>query len=122
MQHSTEMATAAPARPLPIAPQPEARLSEFQVFERVTRALQSTLGKPHTDSAVIEAINDNRRLWHALENDLAQDTNLLPEDLKAKLISVAIWVERHSQLAEAGKARLDALVTVNETIMKGLAA
>lgn len=122
MQHSTETAMAIPARSLPPAAQPEARQSELEIFQRVTRALQSTLDRPHTDSAVIEAINDNRRLWHALENDLAQESNLLPDDLKAKLISVAIWVERHSQLAEAGKARLDALVTVNETIMKGLAA
>ena len=68
------------------------------------------------------ALDDNRRLWHALEEDLASPGNQLPDQLKAQIISVAIWVERHSKLAEQGDAEIDALIQVNESIMKGLAA
>jgi flagellar protein FlaF len=120
MQHTTEMAMA-PAQPVPFQ-QPEARRGELQIFERVTSALLSTLDRPHTDTSVIEALNDNRRLWQALESDVSSEHNLLPDELKAKIISVALWVERHSQLASTGKARLEALISVNQAIMKGLAA
>lgn len=120
MQHSTEMATA-PAQPVSFH-QPEARQGELEVFERVTRALQSTIDKPYTDESVLEALNDNCRLWQALESDVSSERNLLPDELKAKIISVALWVEQHSRLISAGKARLEALITVNQAIMKGLAA
>jgi flagellar biosynthesis regulator FlaF len=35
---------------------------------------------------------------------------------------VAIWVERHSKLAEHGEATTEPLIQVNESIMKGLEA
>jgi flagellar protein FlaF len=53
---------------------------------------------------------------------LARPQNQLPDPLKAQIISVAIWVERHSKLAEQGEASAEALIQVNESIMKGLAA
>jgi flagellar protein FlaF len=46
----------------------------------------------------------------------------LPDPLKAQIISVAIWVERHTKLAVHGEATTEPLIKVNESIMKGLAA
>lgn len=120
MQHSTEMAYA-PAQPVPFN-QSERRQGELMVFTKVTEALASMIDKPYTDESVIGALNDNRRLWQALESDLASEDNQLPDELKAKLISVAMWVEQHSQLVSTGRVRLEALITVNQAIMKGLAA
>jgi len=98
------------------------RKTEYLLFEQVTRDLEASKAKPKEDSEFLRALDDNRRLWHALEEDLARPQNQLPDPLKAQIISVAIWVERHSKLAEQGEATIDPLIQVNESIMKGLAA
>ena len=107
-----------------LAPPPEldARKTEYRLFEQVTRDLEASKAKVKSDSEILRALDDNRRLWHALEEDLARPHNQLPDPLKAQIISVAIWVERHSKLAEQGEVTIDALIQVNESIMKGLAA
>lgn len=57
----------------------------------------------------------------ALQTDLMQDENGFPDSLKAQIISLAIWVDKHSRKAIRGDATLDALISVNRTIMEGLA-
>jgi flagellar protein FlaF len=115
---ATETVTENPAPP----PVPDQRQAEFQAFDQVTRELQANVAKAKEDPEFLRALDDNRRLWHALEEDLARPQNQLPDPLKAQIISVAIWVERHSKLAEQGEASTEALIQVNESIMKGLAA
>jgi len=107
-----------------LAPPPatDQRKAEFEAFDQVTRDLQANLAKDKEDPGFMRALDNNRRLWHALEEDLARPQNQLPDPLKAQIISVAIWVERHSKLAEQGEASAEALIQVNESIMKGLAA
>jgi flagellar biosynthesis activator protein FlaF len=107
-----------------LAPPPvnDQRHAEFQAFDQVTRELAANKSKTKEDPEFLRALDDNRRLWHALEEDLARPQNQLPDPLKAQIISVAIWVERHSKLAEQGEATTEALIQVNESIMKGLAA
>lgn len=103
-------------------PELDPRKNEYRLFEQVTRDLEASKAKAKEDSDFLRALDDNRRLWQALEEDLARPQNQLPDPLKAQIISVAIWVERHSKLAEQGEATIDALIQVNESIMKGLAA
>lgn len=98
------------------------RQSEFQAFDLVTRELLANKTKAKEDPEFLRALDDNRRLWHALEEDLVLPQNQLPDPLKAKIISVAIWVERHTKLAQHGDATTEPLIKVNESIMKGLAA
>ena len=52
--------------------------------------------------------------------DLASEDNGLSDQLKAQLISVAIWVDKHTSAALRGEAKVDPLITVNRTIMEGL--
>jgi flagellar protein FlaF len=56
-----------------------------------------------------------------LQSDLSADDNQLPDGLKAQLISLAIWVDRHSSKVLRGKAEVGPLIKVNRTIMEGLA-
>ncbi len=98
------------------------RETEYKVFDRVTRALASSKDSDAQDKDYLEAIDSNRRLWQALETDLSSDHNQLPDDLKAKIISLAIWVDKHSAMVSRGEAKVEPLISVNEAIMKGLAA
>jgi flagellar protein FlaF len=94
------------------------RESEWRAFQTVTTALlraQSSGG-----FALSEALNDNRRLWALLADDCAQPDNQLPQPLRAQIISLALWVNRHSREAARNAALVQDLVDVNRAIMEGL--
>ena len=105
-----------------VALQSDPRETEYKVFDRVTKALSSSMDKALDDKDCLEAIDSNRRLWQALEVDVASTKNVLPDDLKAKIISLAIWVDKHSAKVTRGEAKIQPLITVNQAIMEGLAA
>jgi flagellar protein FlaF len=99
------------------------RQTEYRLFGQVTRALvaardagDKARGGPDWHSAILW----NRRLWLALQGDLAADGNRLPDDLKARLISVAIWVDKFSRKVMKGEGELTPLIEVNRQIMGGL--
>lgn len=97
------------------------RESEWRAFQSVTAALMRALQAGQSQSfALTEAINDNRRLWAVLADDCAQPDNQLPEALRAQIISLALWVNRHSREAVGNVALVQDLVDVNRAIMEGL--
>ena len=98
------------------------RLTEYRVFAQVTKALTdaAALGMERENWA--ENLNWNRRLWMTLQLDLTNDNNQLPETLRAQLISLAIWVDRHTSLVLRGDGEIEPLISVNRTIMEGLAS
>jgi flagellar biosynthesis activator protein FlaF len=97
------------------------RQTEYRLFALVTRALMDAEDKQIGDKDYYGAVDWNRRLWSTLQFDLAADDNLLPDELKAKLLSLAIWVDKHSSLALKGKVKVGPLISVNRSIMEGLA-
>ncbi len=96
------------------------RNTEYRLLAKVTRALMES--SPHVNGAFFKAVDWNRRVWLTLQMDLASEDNLLPDDLKARLISLAIWVDKHSAAVLRGTAEVGALIDVNRAIMEGLAA
>ena len=97
------------------------RQTEYRLFAEITRALIGAKDNDRLDSSFFEAIDWNRRLWLTLQMDLATDENVFPDDLKAQIISLAIWVDKHSSRVLRGDATIDSLITVNRTVMEGLA-
>jgi flagellar protein FlaF len=81
-----------------------------------------TDAKTSGGQALVDACYLNNQLWTALTVDLSLANNPLPEDLKARLISLAIWVQRYTPQAMAGSASLDPLIAVNRNILDGLRA
>ena len=99
------------------------RQTEYRLFAEITRELikaKERHEKGEMDSFVLNAINRNVELWNVLMIDLVQPENQLPEALRAQLVSIALWVDRHSIAFRHGKATLDALIEVNRSIMGGL--
>ena len=70
---------------------------------------------------LIDACYLNHQLWSTLLVDLALPDNALPVDLKARLISLALWVQRYTPGAMSGAAPVDPLIVVNKNIVEGLA-
>jgi flagellar biosynthesis activator protein FlaF len=96
------------------------RSTEYRLFAHVTRALMEIGDR--LDPKAHESLNWNQRLWIALQTDLAAEGNKLPDALKAQLISLAMWVDRYTVKVMKRGAPVSPLISVNRTIMEGLAA
>lgn len=95
---------------------------EYRLFGEVTRALMGAAESP--DDALqtrIEALDWNRRLWSTLAADCAREDNALPEPLRASIISLSLWVNRHSSAVMRRQEQFEPLIEVNRIVMQGLA-
>jgi len=96
------------------------RNTEYRLFAQITSELMEAKDLARTDGRVATALHRNKELWGILMTDCAADENGLPEALRAQVMSVAIWVNRHSSSVLRENAAIDPLITVNRTIMEGL--
>jgi flagellar protein FlaF len=98
------------------------REMEYRLFGQVTRALMHASTVDVTDVATrIDAIDWNRRLWSALATDCANPDNTMPKSLRAQIISISLFVSRHSSAIMRGDDNFDALIDINKMVMQGLA-
>ena len=106
----------------PSAPQAaeNPRQTEYRLFSEITRGLMAAGAGDRASAEFKGAIERNRALWVALRTDLESEANWLAPDLKAKLISLAVWVERHSGLVLKSEADVGPMIAVNRAIMEGL--
>jgi flagellar protein FlaF len=63
----------------------------------------------------------NRRVWSALSDDCSDPGNGLPPSLRASIISLSIWVARHTSAVIRRQEPIEPLIEINRTIMQGLA-
>ena len=97
------------------------RDAEFRLFAQVNRALMDASEAPETDLRKrIDALDWNRRLWSALATDCADPTNSLPQPVRAQIISLSLWVSRHTSLVMRNEDDFEALIDINRMIMQGL--
>jgi flagellar biosynthesis activator protein FlaF len=97
------------------------RDSEYRVFGEVTRALMDAAAMP-SDAFVarIKALDWNRRLWMTLASDCARPNNALSPDLRAQIISLSMWVGRHTNAVVQQQEPIEPLIEINRIMMQGL--
>ena len=98
------------------------REMERRVFSQVTRALQDadSEGRPSSDALTQDALARNQQLWGALMFDVADKDNPLPERLRAQIISLAMFVDKHTGEVLAGRKSLTPLIELNQMMIRGL--
>ena len=97
------------------------RQTEYRAFAQATRGLIDASSLPATEiGRRAEALSANRRLWSLLAADCAADGNQLSQPLRAQIISLSLFVDRHSSQVMRNGASLDVLIEINRTIMQGL--
>jgi len=69
---------------------------------------------------LVDVIDRNRRLWSMLAGDCMSEGNQLPKELRAQIVSLAIWVSKYSTDVMHQGASLDPLIDINRNIMQGL--
>ena len=96
------------------------RQTEYRLFGQVTGALIDAQKAGTSGGPLAEAIDWNRQLWRTLAADCLDDRNQLPQDVRAKIVSLSLWVAKYSKEVTRQGASLDPLIDVNRTIMQGL--
>lgn len=96
---------------------------EALVFAKVTRRMESTFADESAPAANrVSVLHDNRRLWRAAAIACAADDNAMPESLRATLLGLAGFVERHTSLVMTGEAEAGVLCEINRRVSAGLSA
>lgn len=98
------------------------REMEYRLFGQVTRALMHASTVDPADIATrIDALDWNRRLWSVLATDCADPNNAMDKALRARIISISLFVSKHSSVVMRGDDDFEALIDINRMIMQGLA-
>lgn len=99
------------------------RETEYRLFGQVTRALMHAATVDASDvSTRIDALDWNRRLWSALATDCSSPDNAMDKNLRARIISISLFVSRHSSAIMRNEDDFEALIDINKMVMQGLAA
>ena len=98
------------------------RQTEYRLFAQVTLALmEAARADPGDVAARVDALDWNRRVWTVLGEDCANPANGLPAPLRASIISLSMWVSRHTSAVIRRHEEIEPLIIVNRMIMHGLA-
>lgn len=100
---------------------------EYRLLAQVTTALmkakdlrESSGRDPGRMAQMMDALNWNNQVWDAFVEDVGTEGNMLPRELRAAIVSLGIWVTRETNLVSSGEGDIDALISVNRAIMRGL--
>ncbi|HWA04254.1 MAG TPA: flagellar biosynthesis regulator FlaF [Rhizomicrobium sp.] len=98
----------------------DSRTTEYRLFGQVTGALIDAKQSGQGGGPLVDAVDWNKKLWRTLAADCMDDRNQLPQDLRAKIVSLSLWIAKYSRQVMREGASLDPLIEVNRTIMQGL--
>ena len=101
------------------APLKSARKVEYDVIGRITSRITAAM-KAKDFIKLVHALHENRTLWRKLAEDVAHPDNLLPDELRGRLIYLARFTDHHTQKALSREASATPLVEVNTAILRGL--
>ncbi len=96
------------------------RAMEYRLFSDATRDLVRAVESGLTGVALMPALHRNREIWGVFSVLCRDEGNALPPTLRASIVSLAIWVDRHTSAVVRGKEQAADLIEVNRTIMAGL--
>jgi flagellar protein FlaF len=98
----------------------DSRTTEYRLFGQVTGALIDVQKAGRDAVPLVEAVDWNKRLWRTLAADCMDDRNQLPQDIRAKIVSLSLWIAKYSRRVTREGAPLDPLIEVNRNMMQGL--
>jgi flagellar protein FlaF len=98
------------------------RETEYRLFGQVTRALIAASKLDQIEiEARMDALHWNRQLWSTLASECSAPDNSLPDMLRAQIISLSLFINRHTSAIMRNEASFDDLIEINRIIMQGLA-
>lgn len=102
-----------------LAPTRTARSAEYEVIARISHRLKKAI-KTGDFPALAEALYENNKLWTALAVDAIDADNLLPDELRARIVYLADFTRVHTQKVLRKEETAVALLEINAMILGGL--
>ncbi|WIW90907.1 flagellar biosynthesis regulator FlaF (plasmid) [Sphingobium sp. V4] len=96
------------------------RGTEYRLMSQITAEMMAARDAGLVGVGLMPSLHRNRRAWSTFSNLCASPDNQLPEDLRARIISIGLWVERHTSDVVRGRESIDDLIVVNRAIIEGL--
>lgn len=96
---------------------------EHKVLQRITSRLEEykdNKGFMDINNDMRDALWENQQLWNALLIDLVSPENKFPKELRAQMISLAHFVDKHTAEILKGKETPSLLIEINRSIMAGI--
>lgn len=99
----------------------DAKERERQVLDRSIELMKSALSRGRNSTEAVEAIYYTRRLWIRLTEDLCLPDNQLDNELKANLISIAIWILNETEkIRKRESDNFQGIIEITTIIRDGL--
>lgn len=102
----------------------KSRGAEAEALIKSARLLEAARQNPQDSDAWQKALDFNTKLWTAFQADLSEPSHPMPPNLRRKMLSLSIHVDR--QTTRALKVRdadnLNCLIDINRNIGQGLMA
>lgn len=96
-----------------------ARSTEYEVIARISYRMKRAIQNDDFP-ALAEALHENNRLWMALAIDVAHPENLLPQELRARIVYLAEFSRQHAAKVLRKTESAVPLLEINAAILKGL--
>lgn len=97
------------------------RGTEYRLMSQITGDMIDARDAGLKGAALMPALHRNREVWNVFSTMCAMPGNRLPAELRAGIISLALWVERFTSDVMRGRESIDELISVNRSIIDGLA-
>lgn len=101
------------------APTKTARSVEYDVIARISYRLKRAI-QDDDYPRLVAALHENNQLWTALAIDAGNPENLLPKDLRARIVYLADFSRQHAHKVMRKQDTAVPLLEINAAILKGL--
>lgn len=99
----------------------ESRKREKRALDHSIEMLKAAAVAGPESREAAEALVFLNKLWTILVEDLSSPENDLPQELRAQIISIGIWILKEAQRIRIGEVTsFDGLISVSEMICEGL--
>ena len=98
------------------------REMDAAAFSQAAYVLDQARQKIDDTDACEKALKYNQLLWSIVQADVAEGNNELPDELKANLMSLSLFVDKQTSkgLSDLTEELLDSLININLNISEGL--
>jgi flagellar protein FlaF len=97
------------------------RSMERRLLAEITSEMISAADQGLSGSALMPSLHRNRELWSVWSATCLDNDNALPPEIRATIVSLALWVGRFTSEVVAGREEIEPLVSVNRSIISALA-
>lgn len=97
------------------------RATEQRLLTEITKGLVGARQNGVRGAMLMPVLHRNREVWAVFSAACATQGNGLPIELRARIISLALWVDRFTSEVVAGRELISNLIDVNLAIIEGLA-